>query len=1244
MRKDAVRIFIALLLVLFCALPSFSAGTQIRRPTADESSTGTWVAFGGDGSYYNKVYEAVPDDDGSYIYATANGRNRFDFTLFSIPTTAAVSKLSIVYRHKKTAPQACNIRSALLVGGTTYDTTDPGIDPTRNVWNTTTYDYTTNPKTSVAWIPDDINGISANSIEAFGVYTNDASPNPFVTQVYAEVTYNSAPILNNGSSESVLPMPSQATDGSGDITITFRIKDAETDLCSVEAGSFYYQVNGGGWNPISDSDITGTKTGLTSAVDYTGALHTLVWDTSKEYIDDADSVDVQIRFKVNDGTVASANGDSPLGFDVDNLDPAALVTTDITTQPSAGVTDVTLDCSFTEIHPNTNTFYLAINGGAYGSGTAGDSGTADPSAQATGAGATLLGDDYVSKVMCTHVDDFGNVGTNESLAPTASRKYVKPYTPLAPTVGNPTASTVDVTINKHASEVVGLEYAIYVTKEAENRYVQMDGTLGVTASWETIANWGTKTVTGLSSPVSQYRFQTKSRNTSDAAHQASSESALGPGASASNVAPILNNGASDNVLPVPSQATDGSGDITITFRIKDAESDACSVVNGSFYYQVNAGAWNAIADGDITGTKTGLTSATDFTGPVHSLVWDTSKDYIDDADSVDVRIRFQVNDGTDNSAYGISPVGFDIDNLDPAPLVTTEIYTQPLGGDTTVTLDCSFTETHPDTNTFYLAINGGAYGSSTAGDTGTADPSPQATAVGATLEGNDYVNKVRCVHVDDFGNVGTSESLTPDSIKKYIKPYTPLAPTVDSPTASTVDVAVNRLTAEATGLEYAIYVTKEAENKYVQMDGTLGDAASWETITNWGTKTVTGLSSPVSQYTFYEKSRNISDTADQITSQSVLSDGANSGGLAPTTPEVTSYSPTDEVINVTPEADVIVTFNLDMNTTSVQNAFSMKAILDNQGNSLDLFVNGSYSWTGSQTLTFTPTALTKGYSYRVTVSKEATDTNGNPMLEDKTWSFRVIFDKDRQNTFISSDGLAKVTLGVGALSSDGWIDINRDPINDPQEVNPNDILTADNKVAAEGNPYHYPIISSITEFDAYDTNGSRDTSTFNAPVTVTLYYTDSNSDGFVDGSNPPINEQSLLIYWLDEINQLWVRVPGSTVNTVLNYVTAPVQHFSVYTLMSTPAQDLSSAFAFPVPYRPDLGHSTITFTNLSSTAIIRIYDSGGNLVATLNETDGDGQYSWDVKSTSGGELASGVYFFHIKGPEDSKAGKLLIIK
>ncbi|PIS33626.1 MAG: hypothetical protein COT38_04350 [Candidatus Omnitrophica bacterium CG08_land_8_20_14_0_20_41_16] len=129
-----------------------------------------------------------------------------------------------------------------------------------------------------------------------------------------------------------------------------------------------------------------------------------------------------------------------------------------------------------------------------------------------------------------------------------------------------------------------------------------------------------------------------------------------------NTASALHDGTTENILPALSQVTGGSGKITITFKIKDAEANACSVVAGSFYYQVASGSWTSISDSDITGTKTNLSSATDMSGAAHTLIWDNSREYIDNAVYSNVKIRFKINDGTDNSDYGTSPSGFNVDN------------------------------------------------------------------------------------------------------------------------------------------------------------------------------------------------------------------------------------------------------------------------------------------------------------------------------------------------------------------------------------------------------------------------------------------------------------------------------------------------------------------------------------------------------------------------------------------------------
>jgi len=82
-------------------------------------------------------------------------------------------------------------------------------------------------------------------------------------------------------------------------------------------------------------------------------------------------------------------------------------------------------------------------------------------------------------------------------------------TPSAPTVGNATASTLDITIGSGDGNPSITAYAI---KEAGGNYVQSGGALSSTTPfYQTATAWGTKTVTGLS-PSTTYTFSVVATN------------------------------------------------------------------------------------------------------------------------------------------------------------------------------------------------------------------------------------------------------------------------------------------------------------------------------------------------------------------------------------------------------------------------------------------------------------------------------------------------------------------------------------------------------------------------------------------------------------------------------------------------------------------------------------------------------------------------------------------------------------
>ena len=104
--------------------------------------------------------------------------------------------------------------------------------------------------------------------------------------------------------------------------------------------------------------------------------------------------------------------------------------------------------------------------------------------------------------------------------------YTLANTPTAPTVGNPTTGSLDVTIGGSDGNPDITTYAI---REAGGQFVQANGTLGASAVFQLAATWGTTTVTSLN-PGTLYTFTVQARN------GALVTSGFGPSASASTTA------------------------------------------------------------------------------------------------------------------------------------------------------------------------------------------------------------------------------------------------------------------------------------------------------------------------------------------------------------------------------------------------------------------------------------------------------------------------------------------------------------------------------------------------------------------------------------------------------------------------------------------------------------------------------------------------------------------------------------
>lgn len=473
---------------------------------------------------------------------------------------------------------------------------------------------------------------------------------------------------------------------------------------------------------------------------------TIIWDTETDYANQEQN-NMMVRVRAKDKYQNQGSYVSSASFILDNKSPVVATVTNLLAQPLAGATSVLVGGSFTENNPNTNNFQVALNDGAYDSVSAGDTNTATPSDKSVPVGTTLKGNDFISSVKIVHTDDFGHVTDNENTLPTADYKYVKPYTPPAPTIDSPGEDSLSVTIRKHASEVEGLEYVIF--ESTQNMYVQGDGSLNSEPYWQTV---GTITATGLSQPISQYSFKVKSRNTSDEGHALASESEYSSSASS-------NYQSSNILLTSVAQTTDGSKYVVINYIGTDYQNANNNLVK--YEYSLNGTDWLTMTE------KTGVGSSgiTDLnfnnTGAGLKFAWDVGLDLPNVEDSA-VYVRLQSNDGITNSNMAVS-AAFMVNTAGP---VISNISATQTAGTNNVFISYDLADSAGANNVVALSISddSGATYNVAVPNVGGSVGNNVTAGLGRTIiwnAGLDLANqekntmKVKLVATDSYGNQGT---------------------------------------------------------------------------------------------------------------------------------------------------------------------------------------------------------------------------------------------------------------------------------------------------------------------------------------------------------------------------------------------------------------------------------------------------------------------------------------------------------
>jgi|GEM_PF-1260462 len=296
----------------------------------------------------------------------------------------------------------------------------------------------------------------------------------------------------------------------------------------------------------------------------------------------------------------------------------------------------------------------------------------------------------------------------------------------------------------------------------------------------------------------------------------------------------------------------------------------------------------------------------------------------------------------------------------------------------------------------------------------------------------------------------------------------------------------------------------------------------------------------------------------------------------------------------------------------------------------------------------------KGSTYELQVSTGVLDFNGEPMYAPMSSRFMVIRDHLKDNRAkVEGDSGTSVFIPAESYPAQDYF-LNISTAADSQ------LAAADAQLAANGSPDR-KLLKALS-INAYDAANRQLAQTLAKDARVTLSYT-ADAKGILQGvqGGSALRAANLSVWWLNDAQNRWVKLSGATLDAANQQMYVYQNHFSTYSLVSQPDTDVSSVYAYPVPFRPNIGNPNrygawtdgISFTNLPSIGKVRIYTITAEKVRELDiategsncaHESGSQCLRWDAKNSAGETVASGVYIWEVIAGENRKTGKLAVIK
>ncbi|MDE2293201.1 MAG: fibronectin type III domain-containing protein, partial [Elusimicrobia bacterium] len=168
---------------------------------------------------------------------------------------------------------------------------------------------------------------------------------------------------------------------------------------------------------------------------------------------------------------------------------------------------------------------------------------------------------------------------------------------------------------------------------------------------------------------------------------------------------------------------------------------------------------------------------------------------------------------------------------------------------------------------------------------------------------------------------------------------------------------------------------------------------------------------------------------------------------------------------------------------------------------------------------------------------------------------------------------------------------------------------------------------------------------------------DQNGDRRVDGTET--RSDNLVVTFYDTAASAWrVDFPSRVLPDDGVTLQADTPHFTLFSVVSPAAPDLSTVRVYPVPWRPNDGvadtgkpysssdpTSGIIFDDLPADARLEVFTVAGSLVWDAPGPAQGGLRRWDVRNGDGRDVASGVYFLVVTAPGGAtRVEKLVVIR